>query len=107
MRRVKQKSKTDCGVACFATLAGVSYTQAKRALFGENHEGPCYTQTDQMRNALKEFGVILSEKLVRCVYPEHLNRDALIRTNVLSNEMWHWVVWDARRQKILDPLPYT
>jgi ABC-type bacteriocin/lantibiotic exporter with double-glycine peptidase domain len=106
MKLVRQKTKTDCGVACFAMLADISYAQARRALFGEKHKGPGYTYKDQMRNALKAFGVVLSERLTRCPRPERLTQDALIRTNELSNGMWHWVVWDARRAKILDPLPY-
>jgi hypothetical protein len=40
MRLVRQKKKTDCGIACLAMLAGISYAQAKRALFGEKHKGP-------------------------------------------------------------------
>src|SRR5260221_11505560 len=106
MRLVRQKTTTDCGIACFASLAGISYTQAQRAVFGEKHKGPSYTYTDQMRKALKDFGVILAHRLVRCPRPARLTQDALIRTNKLSNGMWHWVVWDARRRKILDPLPY-
>ena len=69
MKYIKQRNKTDCGVACVAMLANVTYTQAKLALFGERHKGVGYTQTNQMRDTLEKLGVILSDRLVRCVHP--------------------------------------
>jgi len=87
-------------------FAGVSYTQAKRALFGEKYKGSFYTQTHQMKKAPAQFGVVLSDRLVRCVDPERFDHDALVRTNELANGNWHWVGWDAKRRKTLDPLRY-
>jgi hypothetical protein len=106
VKYIRQKAQTDCGIACLAMLAGVSYPKAKALLFGPSHNATCYTTKDEMRDALRYFGVITSKRLVRCKRLDRLGRDALLRTNVLNNGNWHWVVWDAAQGRILDPLPY-
>jgi len=52
---------------------------------------------------LARRGVITSERLTVCKYPDRLKGDALLRTNVLADGNWHWAVWDAKRKKLLDP----
>ena len=106
MRLVKQRTKNDCGIAALAMIAGVEYAIAHAALFGPDHEGPTWTDKDDMIRGAAILGVTLSDRLVRCVHPENLNCDALVRTNPLATGNWHWVVWDSGRRKILDPLPY-
>jgi len=103
MRYTKQKTKTDCGVACVAMLAGVSWAKARDALNFEKHETDFRTNKDSMSTALRRLGVITAERLVVCKNPERLQMDALLRTNLLANGNWHWAVWDAKKQKILDP----
>jgi len=87
-------------------LAGVSYAAARDVLFGPGHRGASWTDKEMMVGALRKCRVIMQERWVRCVRPERLPKDALLRTNVLNNGNWHWAVWDAGRNKILDPLPY-
>lgn len=103
MRHVKQKTETDCGVACVAMLAGVSWAKARDALDFERNDTAFWTDMDSMKTALKRLGVITAERLSVCKNPKNLQTDALLRTNLLANGNWHWAVWDARRQKILDP----
>jgi ABC-type bacteriocin/lantibiotic exporter with double-glycine peptidase domain len=103
MRMIKQRNETDCGIACLAMLASISWAQAKHALFGKRRRKGFYTTKDEMRAALIRFGVITSKRLVVCRNPERLERDAPLRTNVLANGNWHWAVWDAKRKKVLDP----
>lgn len=102
MRLVRQKTRTDCGIACLAMLAGISWVKARNALFRPG-EKSFYTHKATMIDALRRFGVITSKRLVVCKNPRRLKKDALLRTNVLANGNWHWAVWDAKREKVLDP----
>jgi hypothetical protein len=61
------------------------------------------TDKDSMRAALRRCGVITAKRLVACKDPSRLQTDALLHTNMLANGYSHWAVWDAKRQKILDP----
>src|SRR5665213_4508399 len=107
MKYVRQRTDTECGIACVAMLADVGYEKARHALSGPNHNGTGRSEKDQMRKALTTFGVIITKRLVRCARHPSSKRDALVRTNVgpISGN-WHWAVWDATQQKFLDPLPY-
>jgi ABC-type bacteriocin/lantibiotic exporter with double-glycine peptidase domain len=103
MRLIKQRTKTDCGVACLAMLAGVSWAKARDALEFTRLDKSFWTTKDSMRCALQKLGVDTTKNLVRCKYPQNLRKDALLKTNVLKNGNWHWAVWDHKRQKLLDP----
>jgi ABC-type bacteriocin/lantibiotic exporter with double-glycine peptidase domain len=103
MKLIKQKTKSDCGVACLAMLAGISWGQARNALFNRGRKKDFSTTTDTMRAALRRFGVITSKRIHRCTNPRRLKRDALLNTNVLANGDSHWAVWDAKSRKVLDP----
>jgi hypothetical protein len=97
-------------------LARVSYARAEAVLLDQNHGGTSSTDKDMMRTdkdmmrrALSHFEIATSRNLVRCTKSPirfYSDRDALIRTNVLKNGNWHWVVWDSGSKKICDPLPY-
>lgn len=100
---MKQKTATDCGVACVAMLAGVSWAKARNALNYDKKDTKFWTNKDTMRDALLSLGVITAKDLVVCKNPQRLQRDALLRTNVLANGNWHWAVWDAKRKTLLDP----
>ena len=65
MRLVRQKTGTDCGVACLAMLAGISWAQARNVLFDRRHKKGFYTDKDAMRAALRRCGVIAREGTVR------------------------------------------
>lgn len=103
MRTIRQKGETDCGIACLAMLADISWKEARNALFGTRPKRSFRTTKEEMRSALARFGVVTSKRLVVCKHPERLKRDALLRTNVLGNGNWHWAVWDSTRSKVLDP----
>ncbi len=102
MLLVKQKRETDCGVAALAMLAGVTYEDAMGALFDKRPKRSFRTKPDQMRAAALKFGVVLSKRRIRCVYPDRLARDALIWSKWGGD--WHWVVWDSTGKQLLDPL---
>lgn len=103
MRLVKQKTETDCGVASVAMLACVSWHEARNELFPDRRTKGFKTDKEQIRAALSHFGVVTSKRLVVCKNPKRLKKDALLRTNVLANGDWHWAVWDASRERVLDP----
>jgi len=103
MRFIRQRTNTDCGVACLAMLAGISWAQARRALFGNVPTKSFSTDTKRMRAALLKFGIVTSLRPIACKNPARLKRDALLRTNVKANGGSHWAVWDSKRQRILDP----
>ena len=103
MRLVRQRTSTDCSIACVAMLAGVSYAQAKRVV----PQGR--TKTRAIKRALIELGVShgyrtipVSESLSEL--EQRLSFDALLKTRPDKAENWHWMVWDSKRKKTLDPL---
>lgn len=105
MKRVEQKRGTDCGVACVAMIAGITYETAEEAMGLAVHSR---TEVRDLRKALEKFGYNLgyrsipatSEKL-RC-----LHFDCILKTKPgPKSRNWHWMVWDSRTQSILDPLP--
>ena len=106
MRLVKQRHASDCGVACVAMLADVSWEEANLTIFGRVKERGFYTQTADLRDALRRLGVILEIRMKVCRAPRRLRRDALLKTNTRKGGYWHWAVWDAERQEILDPYGY-
>jgi len=62
MKLIRQKKSNDCGVACVAMLARVSYNVAKKALFPNSKVG--YTDERQVKNALKLLGCAVGYKFV-------------------------------------------
>lgn len=104
MKLVRQKKDSDCGPACLAMLAGIPLVEATRAIFGDAPRKKYYTEKDQLRAALTHYGVITLRNLRRCSDPTKLTRDALLKTNMRKDGYYHWAVWDAKRQKLLDPL---
>lgn len=120
MRTVLQyEDKNDCGVACVAMLAGVSYDIAAEAIskFGECD----YVKRSCIIDALKTLGVTtVSDRLVSLRMSRRnfvkrseisrnlaaLNADALLKLvrRDHKNGHWHWVVWDSCHNRIRDPL---
>jgi hypothetical protein len=104
MRLIRARENYDCGVACTAMLAGVPYDEARRAVFG-TRKGDRRTQIRDLRAGLAQFGLCLARRSVSLAGRkiETIKSDALVKTNVRSNGDWHWVVWDERRKRVLDP----
>jgi hypothetical protein len=84
-------------------LAGQTYAQVRKAMF--NNDSVENTDTSDLRKALRKYGVRSARRLIplrtRC-YRE-LTHDAILKVNVKRNGNWHWIVWDAARQRPLDP----
>jgi hypothetical protein len=104
MRHVFQLDDDGCGVACLAMIAGVSYRKALKCMFGD--QKVVKTETKDLRRALHRFAIGCSSRLIRstrqCHY-RNLEQDAILKTRTRSDGDWHWIVWDAKRKKFLDP----
>lgn len=65
MKSVVQRERTGCGIASVATLAGISYAQAKRAAnrLGIVTEDPrLWSETRQVRDLLAHFHIRAARK---------------------------------------------
>jgi ABC-type bacteriocin/lantibiotic exporter with double-glycine peptidase domain len=105
VRRIVQTDNTGCGIACLAMLAGVSYAEARRAVFGRYHPGDCSTSTGELRRGLRKLGIRAGKRLIplRGRRLRSLETDAILKVNLGLDGYWHWVVWDAGRQVLRDP----
>lgn len=108
MRRVEQRTESDCGVACVAMLAKVSYEDAYEAVYGSGRKG--LTSTNKLRAALVKLGRAPAEgRMVskRRTTLASLPHDALLKVQPLTCSTKHWVVWDKKRKLKLDPYHST
>ena len=89
-----------------ASLAGTTYADVKERMFSGSPVRR--TGTKDLRWALVSFGVAAGPRLVplRTCHYRNLTCDAVLKVWPRRNGRdWHWVVWDARRRRVLDPLP--
>lgn len=109
MRRVQQKKGfNDCGVCCVCILAGVSYRQALAAVFPRSAPEPkhMWTSSRQLSAALNRCGLKCDERarpLFGRSYKELQHDAILIADRDPKTWCWHWVVWDWKRKRVLDP----
>jgi len=108
MRRIQQRTESDCGVACVAMLACVSYEDAYKAVYGEGRKG--LTSAGKLSAALSRLGRrpvkgrMVSKRMTAL---RSLPHDALLKVQPLTCSTKHWVVWDKKRQMKLDPYHTT
>ena len=107
MKRVLQENDEGCGVACVAMLAGVSYWEARVAVFGKRPRVVHSTHTADIRRALKRFGLRSAKRLIsfgrETPEPKNIGINAILKVNRRKNGTWHWIVWDSKRKRLLDP----
>jgi hypothetical protein len=106
MKRISQLDEDGCGVACVAMIAGVSYHEARKRMFGD--QNVTVTRTRELREALRDFGIACTGKLIPSTRRRHykkLEQDAILKVKSLRSgkKDWHWMVWDNRRKRALDP----
>ena len=109
MRRIRQKDDEGCGVACAAMLSGQSYAFVRKLMFAEKEVRA--TSTKELIAALAAIGCRPATRLVplRSRGYRDLEFDAVLKIwPRQNNRNWHWVVWDFRRKRVIDPLepPY-
>ena len=103
MRVIAQRLDCDCGVACVAMLADVSYKKAREAVHGENPIS--YTSYSMLRRALIGLGRFSPQRLAAI---EERNFRDFEQNGLLKLKPWksgyhHWAVWDAKNQIPIDP----
>lgn len=108
MRTIKQQKGTDCGVGCVAMLAGVSYEEAKEAVYPDGKVR--ITSSGKLRAALTKLGRPPVEGRMVSKGRTTLNSlpsDALLKVQPSGEKGKHWVVWDHEKQIKRDPYPET
>lgn len=100
IRLVPQRHTTDCGVACVAMIAGVSYQQAFNAIgFSEVHK-QFYTTHTCLTIALRKLGAHVRWKKFRSWHD--IPGPAIVAVNHRRKcRKFHWVLYDGKR--IIDP----
>lgn len=100
IRLVPQRYSTDCGVACVAMIAGVSYQEAFDAIGFTAERKQFYTTHTCVTNALRRLGISVKRRKFRSW--QEISGPAIVPVNHRSSgQFFHWVVFDGRR--ILDP----
>lgn len=92
-----------CGLACVAMAAGTTYSKLRAAIATDEVEP---TQLHELREMMRQHGVALEGRLTpfRTRKPTDLPFDALLKANPrLAGKEWHWMIWDYRRRRVLDP----
>ena len=110
LRRVPQRDwdNGDCGLACVAMVAGVSYEQALEAFRTLDRKGKTnkfYTKHCHVSKMLGHLG--LSTKRIRFQSWREIEHHSIVKVNVKKSGTWHWVVFDAGRTypAVHDPKP--
>lgn len=100
IKRIFQRRKNDCGVACVAMVARVSYEQAFDALDFPEGTKKFYTSRNQIIEALGKFGILMQRKWFRSW--EEIPGCAIVPVNHRCNRKnFHWVVYDGKA--VLEP----
>lgn len=101
LKRVRQRYRSDCGVACVAMVAQVKYQQAFD-VFGFTEEDRFYTRHKHLMEALEKLGCEVQRKMFRSW--EDIPGHAILPVNRrCEGKHFHWVVYDGKA--VLDPNP--
>ena len=101
IRFVPQRHSTDCGVACVAMIAGVSYQEAFDAFRFSPDQRQFYTTHTCLTKALGRLGISVLRKKFRSW--QAIPGLAIVAVNHRCNrQLFHWVMFDGRQ--ILDPM---
>lgn len=106
MTFIKQKHKTDCGIAALAMLCDVTYKEAERAIPWRRQGILNGIDTKQLREGGVKLGYRIKSTPMSHMKPLRDKSWSTIPPNSLVKiasvkGYWHWVVWSGR--KIYDP----
>jgi ABC-type bacteriocin/lantibiotic exporter with double-glycine peptidase domain len=112
IRRIKQKDKTGCGIACIAMLADRRYEEIRKIALSDldfERRGDFYTRARHLRKLGKSVGVVIQDERPRKFKGwDDLPDKAIIAINPKDNcQTWHWVVFvrEDGSDFVLDPKP--
>lgn len=111
MKPVIQQDPTGCGIACVATLARITYKQAKGTAtkIGISHDDhKLWSETDYVRKLLAQYKIKISTRQGSFKGWDKLPDCALlaIKWHVEDGaSYWHWTVFVRERKEsyVLDP----
>lgn len=109
LRRIPQRdwANGDCGLACVAMVAGVSYEEALGVFRGLDrpNENGFYTRYREIEEMLTRLGCVTRRRHFRSW--KHFDQHAIVKVNLCKSGTWHWVVFDAARASptVHDPKP--
>lgn len=102
IRRVRQRTRSDCGVACVAMIAGVSYQQAFDVFCFSDRKKAFYTGHSHLVDALESLGCEVQRNWFRSW--EEIPGCAIVPVNHrCDRKNYHWVVYDGKA--VRDPNP--
>lgn len=102
IRFVPQRYSSDCGVACIAMIAGVSYQEAFDVIGFPEERTQFYTTHTCLTNALRRLGVLVMRRKFRSWHD--IAGLAIVAVNHRRNRRYfHWVIFDGAA--IIDPSP--
>ncbi len=96
---LKQKDRTGCGVAVIAMLCNVEYEEVKKLVPAEGGKYNWSMNEDDLRKLIANFHLVCPRGWTPCSQEElsQLDTHAIIATDT------HWMVYDYKQKKILDP----
>jgi ABC-type bacteriocin/lantibiotic exporter with double-glycine peptidase domain len=102
MKKIKQRHRTSCGIACFAMVTGISYNKSIKKVFPRRKPYSLLTT-----NALMLIKALLKLKLdVNCYDSERNIYDIKYKAILIIKAKkgdGHAVAWDPKLKRILDP----
>lgn len=102
MQNLKQRTKKDCGVACMAMLADISYDSAWQAALPVMADEAGTIPFERLAPLFEGFGfqTSISEGGPDASSPSGLCEISYARD---GKTVWHYVVWDAGTGRFIDP----
>lgn len=106
MERIYQEIIDGCGVACLAMVTGIDYRRALGVLHPcvdpDDHQVSHETANEDLLEAIKQAGF---EVNVRARPDIRTLKDAVlvVRYRIGDDTFMHSVVWDSKKQQVLDP----
>lgn len=119
MPYVRQRHKTDCGIAALAMLCGVTYEEADQAIPWRRDGHKHGTTTAMLRQGALKLGYATRSTPKNRLKPIYAPKDipswelSILWLSIPGNSLvkiphpkgsgygWHWVVW--RNKKVYDP----
>ena len=104
-KKVHQQTRTDCGLACMAMAANLTYEEAYRhfdavGLATPRARKPAFaTNFTELRSALSQAGI--PTRVRRYQSLAALPSRAILKVNVRPNGDWHWVFVERENENIL------
>lgn len=105
MKFVKQRQDDDCGYACIAMVSNKTYKEVKSVCFKSSWG----MDTETLIQNLNKLEVSTAERFIpfRKYKWNSLRSDAILRCKFWDEDfekfVWHYVVWDSKRKRVLDP----